>query len=255
MQWLVLVLSVLFQAPTTPASAYDISTLKVGPPITVAELDLGKLKGDLRRVSWSPDGMRLYIQTADGNPESPHLRHYWVPAEGGTVLALDAEPDWAQQYWSFKSDRSAPGIPSLMIDVEQTLETIKIGTGSAGAAEGGDRTGGNTVMSPNNVDRAAQQQKQAVVRLKLLGETVSESVNQRPVPGLTFGWGPEKSGAIAYVDRDGRLILFDRQKHKRTVDGAKDALLPAWTMDGARLGWAQKSGRKKYTLVYAAIGR
>ena len=50
-------------------------------------------------------------------------------------------------------------------------------------------------------------------------------------------------------------ILFDQQKHKRAVDGTKDVLLPAWTMDGARLAWVQKSGRKKYTLVYAAIGR
>jgi len=257
MQWLALVLSVLFQAPSAPPSTYDISALKVDRPITVAELDLGKLKGDLRRVSWSPDGQKLYIQTADGNPESLRLRHYWIPAGGGTLLTLEAEPDWAQQYWSFKSDRSAPGIPSLMIDVEQKLETIKAGTGPAGAL---DRTasprGGGNIGDPESIAKGTDQyQKANVVSLKLLGETVCEAVNERPIPGLTFGWGPEKSGAIAYADRDGRLILFDQQKHKRAVDGTKDVLLPAWTMDGARLAWVQKSGRKKYTLVYAAIGR
>jgi hypothetical protein len=158
MQWLALVLSVLFQASTTPPSAYDISTLKVGRPLTVAELDLGKLKGDLRRVSWSSDGLKLYIQTADGNPESPHLHHYWIPADGGTVLPLEAEPDWAQQYWSYKSDRSAPGIPSLMIDVEQKLETIKAGTGPAGAL---DRTasprGGGNVSDPESIAKGTDQ--------------------------------------------------------------------------------------------------
>lgn len=29
---------------------------------------------------------------------------------------------WAGAYWSFKSDRTAPGVPALVIDVEQKLE-------------------------------------------------------------------------------------------------------------------------------------
>jgi hypothetical protein len=256
MQWLVLVLSVLFQASATP-SAYDVSALKVGRPVAVVELDLGKLKGDLRQVSWSPDTSRLYIQTAEGNPQSPKLRHYWVALDGGAVLGFDAQPDWAQEYWSFKSDRFAPGIGSLVIDVEQKIETIKAGTGPAGALDRtSDPRGGNNQMDPENIAKATDQyQKANVVRLKLLDEPISEFVNERPIPGLMFGWGPEKSGAIAYTDRDGHLILFDQQKHKQTVAGVKDALLPAWTVDGARLAWVQKSGRRKYTLMWAAIGR
>jgi hypothetical protein len=35
-------------------------------------------------------------------------------------------------------------------------------------------------------------------------------------------------------------MLLDRNKHKQTVSGAKDALLPAWTIDGA-LVWATVS--------------
>jgi hypothetical protein len=70
-----------------------------------------------------------------------------------------------------------------------------------------------------------------------------------------FGWGPEKSGAIAFTDRDGRLILLDQQKHKKTVAGARSAELPAWTLDGARLAWVQRSGRKKFTLLYANVER
>ncbi len=239
-----------------PARAIDVAALIIGAPTTVAELDLGKLKGDLRQIGWAPEGGRLYIQTADGNPQSPKLHHYWVAIEGGAIAGVDAQPDWAQAYWAFKSDRSAPGIGSLMIDLEQKLETLKVGTGSAGAL---DRESGGVGGNVGNVETMAkgndQNQKQNVMRLMLLGETISEFVNERPIPGLMFGWGPDKSGAIAYTDRDGRLMLLDQQKHKRTVTGVKDALLPAWTTDGTRLAWVQKSGRRKYTLVYATVTR
>jgi hypothetical protein len=48
-------------------------------------------------------------------------------------------------------------------------------------------------------------------------------------------------------------MLLDRNKHKQTVSGVKDALLPAWSTDGTRLAWVQKSGRRKYTLVWATV--
>ena len=235
----------------TPASAaIDVSTVKVGAPSFVAELDLGKLKGELRRIAWSPDGTELYVQTADGSPPSETLRHYIVSVTGGATRGLDVPPEWAESFWTFKSDRAAPGIGSLMIDVEQKLEKIKIGTGSGrpgeGAGHGGDVPG-------VDVEKSAEGQRQNVVRLTLVGEAISEFVNTRPVPGLMFSWGPAFSGAIAYTDRDGRLMLLDRNKHKQTVSGAKDALLPAWSIDGARLAWVQKSGRKKYTLLWATV--
>jgi len=58
--------------------------------------------------------------------------------------AADA-PAWAQDSWSYKSDRFAHGIGSLF----------------------------------------------------------SEFVNEPPVPGLMFGWGPAGSGTIAFTNRDG----------------------------------------------------
>jgi hypothetical protein len=270
MRCLVLALSVLFPASVTLARAQatfetgggppefdSVSALKISAPTEIAELDLGKLKGDLRRLSWSPDGNRLYVQTAEGDSESPKLHHYWVAIDGGTLVGIDAEPDWAAKFWSFKSDRSAPGIGSLMIDVEQKIETIKAGTGPAGVLDRtSDPRGGANAMAPETIAKGTDQyQKANVVRLKLLDQTLSEFVNQRPIPGLTFSWGPEKSGAIAYADRDGHLVLFDQHKHRQTVSAAKDATLPAWTIDGARLAWAHKSGRRKYTLMYATITR
>ena len=62
------------------------------------------------------------------------------------------------------------------------------------------------------------------------------------------------SGAIAYTDREfGRLMLLDQHKHKQTVSGVKDALLPAWSIDGTRLAWVQKGGRRTYNLVWATV--
>jgi len=132
---------------------------------------------------------------------------------------------------------------------------MKYGTGSAGAIDQGDRASGGMTTIGANAERAALSDKNHVVRLKLLDETVSEFVNEQPIPGLMFGWGPVRSGAIAFTDRDGRLFLFDQARHKQGVAGAKDALLPAWSMDGSRLAWVQKSGRKKFTLVYATVTR
>lgn len=234
-------------AQTPRSIPVDVSTLEVGAPAIVAELDLGKLKGDLRQVGWSPDGAELYVQTSDGAPSSEKLRHYVVPVAGGAAKPIDAQPEWAKAYWDFKSDRFAPGIGSLMIDFEQKLEKMKIGTGSGRPGEMG-------IAAGVSADKVAEGQQQNVARLTLLGETISEFVNQMPIPGLMFGWGPSGSGAIAYTDREfGHLTLLDQRKHKHTVSGVKDALLPAWSTDGTRLAWVQKSGRKKYTLVWAAV--
>jgi hypothetical protein len=218
-------------------------------PTTVTELDLGKLKGDLRQIGWSSDGAELYVQTADGAPASATLRHYVVPVAGGAATPLDTEPEWAKAYWAFKSDRFAPGIGSLMIDFEQKLENTKIGTGAGRPGEMGIDAG-------VSADKISEGQRQNVARLTLLGETISEFVNQVPIPGLMFSWGPAFSGAIAYTDREfGHLMLLDRNKHKQTVSGVKAARLPAWSTDGTRLAWVQKSGRKKYTLVWAAVSK
>src|SRR2546429_306275 len=111
----------------------------------------------------------------------------------------------------------------------------------AGAADGGDRAGGGAVMSGANLDRAAQSQKLTVWRFILLDQIVSEFVNQRPIPGLMFSWGPRGTGVIAYTDADGRLTLLDQERRRQTIGGVKDAVLPAWSTGGERLAYAQKT--------------
>jgi hypothetical protein len=220
--------------------------LKVGAPATVAELDLGKLKGDLRQIGWSPDGAQLYVQTAEGLPPSEKLHHFTVAAAGGAIASIDQQPDWAREFWIVKSDRSAPGVPAMTIGVEHGTETTK-GLPPEGSVRGtGTDVAG--LANSNSTNATAN-----VIRLVLLDESVGEFVETRPIPGLTFSWGPESSAAIAFTDRMGRLTLFDQKRHKRTVPGVKDALLPAWSMDGSRMAWVQKTGRRKFTLMWATV--
>ena len=234
-------------------AGFDISSVTIGAPVTVAELDTGKLKGELRRVAWSPDGSELALRLTEGDKPTDRVHFYAVAVSGGAVTPVEREPDWAKDYWAFKSDRSAPGLAGVLIDVQQTFENIKIGTGSAGAID--SNRSDPTATSSGNIEREAQRQKQSVVRLTLYGEPISQFVNQRAEPGEQFSWGPAGTGAVAYVDPDGRLFLLNEKKHKRSVAGVKDATLPAWTADGTKLAYVQKTGRKKYALAWVAISR
>ena len=221
-------------------------------PATVAELDLEKLKGELRQIGCSRDCRELYVQTVVGEPASQKLRHYLMPLEGGARQSIDQAPEWATDHWGFKSDRFARGLRSLMIDFEQKQEKTRIGTGTGrpGDAAAGPASAG----VPVDIENTSEGQYQNYARLTFMGETISEFVNQVPIPGLMFSWGPVGSGAMAYTDREaGHLMLIDQHKHKQTLGGIKDALLPAWSIDGTRLAWVYKSGRKKYTLVWAKV--
>jgi len=230
------------------AAPIDVSTIRL-TPVTVIDLDLGRLKGELRQIGWSPDGSQLYIQTVEGDPPKEKTHHFAVASEGGPLTPLDQQPEWAREYWAFKSDRTAPGVPSLEIDVKQTHETTKIGTGSG-------RPGTSTISMADaneNAAMAAEGQRGTRWTFTLLGETVSDFKDTRPIPGQMFGWGPRDSGTIAYTDSAGRLTLLDQRRHKQTVAAVKDATLPAWTADGTRLAYAVKQGRKRYQLVWCTI--
>ena len=59
MPFLLILASALASVIYAADGPLDVSKLKVGPATTVAELDLGKLKGDLQQICWSPDGTQL----------------------------------------------------------------------------------------------------------------------------------------------------------------------------------------------------
>jgi hypothetical protein len=256
MLWLLVTWVLSISPGQTSGTGIDASAVRVGAPTPVTELDLGKLKGELRQVAWSRDGDELYVQTFEGTLALQKLRHYLVPVAGGAPQPIDQEPEWATDYWGYKSDRFAPGLRSLMIDFEQKLEKVRVGTGSGRPGEmGGAGAGaGGANGNPVDIEKTAEGQHQNFARLTLFGETISEFVNEVPIPGLMFSWGPSGSGAIVYTDRErGHLMLLDQHKRKQTISGVKDALLPAWSADGTRLAWVQKAGRKKYTLLWATV--
>lgn len=239
----------LGQAPAL-SGPVDVSKLKVDPPTAVTELDLGQMKGELRQLAWSDDDSELYVQTAEGGSPSPTLHHYVVSASGGSPTKVDAAPSWAVAFWDIKSGQSAPGVASLPGSTPLVIEARKKTEKDAGMSRT-SRDGGfdaGQLSAANDTSTTS-----SVLEFRLLDETIGEMSAAQPVPGMTFGWAPAGTGAIVYADHNGRLLLLDQHKHKQTIAGVKDATLPAWSSDGARLAWVQKSGRRKYTLMTAAI--
>jgi hypothetical protein len=244
--------------PAAQGPAVDVSTLTLGPPVLIAEVDTAKIKGVVRRLAWEPDGTTLYLQTAEGRPPDEKVRHYAIEVAGGAMVTLDREPDWAAQYWAVKQDRSAPGVPSLAIDVQQGIETLKAGVGASGVLDrqsSPDAVAGSNPSVSSLTDAAHGNQNATVTRLKLVGEDIAVWVNERPFPGAKFSWGPAGSGALVYTGEHGELVLFDRQKHRQRVPDVKEAFLPAWSADGSRLAFIQKTGRKKVAISWIAVGR
>src|SRR5262245_29340765 len=176
MSMLTLAFVALLQA-AAPAS--DARQITLAAPQSIAELDLGKMKGDLARLSWSPDGSELYLQTVErdrtGNTKAAH--HYVVSMAARSVKDIDQEPPWASTYWTWKSAQASPGSPSFSIAVEgprrETKRSTAAPTGGV-LARGGtaDPTAGTTV---SDVASAADQtQMQTIYALKVKNETIGE---------------------------------------------------------------------------------
>lgn len=253
---LVLATVAVAQAPA-PWNAIDVSTLIVARPAVVAEVDTGSLKGEPRRLSWSPDGTQVYVQAVSGEAPAESVFHYTIDLEDGALTRISAEPDWASQYWRVKQDRVAPGLAHLAIDVEQKVETVG-GVAAAGVLDRTSSAGniqGSGYTAAGLANAQASSQRLPVVRLTVLGEPVATWVNERPLPGSRFSWGPAGSGALVHVGDKGTMVFFDQGKRRMTVPGTRDAVLPAWSLDGQHLAWFQRSGKKKFTLHYAWVSR
>jgi len=239
MSWLIAIWAVVLQSLTVPL--LDVSSIADARPTLVCELDMNELKGEPHRLSWSPDASLLHVRTIDG--DEPH--DYVVALEDRGLSLVFHEPPWATAYWMRKSDLAAPGLPSLRIEVTHTNRRTRPVPFSGGFANGGAQT-----FDPKNPVDAYE----AEVTLRLLGEEISNWVNAVAIAGETFGWGPPGSGAIAFVD-GGPITLLDQAKRKTVVPSTRGALLPAWSNDGTQLAFVQKSGRRKYRLMTAALTR
>lgn len=238
---LTLLLVAAVAAQGTPYSPFDVSSITVSAPKAICELDLNMLKGDMRRLSWSPDGRSLHVQTLEGGTR---LHDYIVLVDDGMVSAAFGEPEWSGPYWARKSDLAAPGKPSLKLEVTSYTRRTQPAPFS-----GGFTNGGNQTPDPKHPVDAFESE----VTLRLVGEEVGHWVNDAPLPGETFGWGPTGSAALTFVDKAGRLMLIDQDKHRHTVAGIKGAWMPAWSSDGTRLAFLVKSGRRTFRLMSAAV--
>jgi hypothetical protein len=231
--------------------------LVIAPGSPIAELDMGKLKGEPSRLAWSPDSSQLYLQTLEGGfgRSNAKLRHYVFNATTGAKEDMQAEPEWASKYWTAKSGQTSPDGPGLKIE----LKTEQRREQTTSVPRGGDLARGGTSidMGTSAADGAAAaytSQTVTVHSMLLKGETIGEFVNSVIVPGLTFGWGPHGSGLIAFAaTKSGRVTVMDSQGAKHEVAASKDALLPAWSADGSRLAWLQKAGRGKFVLQVARV--
>ena len=229
---------VALQAGVSP---FDVSSLTIAPPALVCELDMNQLKGEMRRLSWSPDGRTIYVQTADGT-----IHHdYIVTVLDGVVSHAFGEPEWAAGYWAMKADLAAPGLPALRIEVQQDNRRTRPTPFTSNAAGGA-----YTPDTRNPVDAIESE-----ITLRLRGLEIGNWVNDVPFAGETYGWGPHGSGAIVFVGRGDRLTLMDQEVRRKVVGTVKGVSMPAWSSDGARLAFLQKSGKKRYRLMTAAVGR
>lgn len=226
--------------------------LQFSAPVTIAQLDMGKLKGEPRRLAWSPDGLQLYVQTAEaaGKQPNPKLHHYVFAVEGGTRQDVKSEPDWASAYWTVKSGQAAPGDARMKIELKTDSRQDRTTAVPMGGELARGGVGGEAGTSSGDAGAAAYQSQVATVHTMLLkGEPVGEFVNSVIVPGLTFGWGPKESKAIAYTaPKSGRVVVMDQQGVRKEIDGSSEAVLPAWSPDGSRIAWLQRDGRKKFVL-------
>ena len=219
----------------------DVSSIEVSEPVLVCELDATLVKGELRRLSWSPDGAYLHLQTVDRDAE---VRDVIVSRLDGEASLAFGEPAWAAGYWARKSDLAAPGVPSLRLEVmESNRRTRPI-------PFIGGLNGAQTPDPKNPIDAYESE-----VTVRLLGEEIGNWINGAPLAGQTFGWGPTGSGAIVFVDRGGRLTLMDGGKHRKVVATVKGATLPAWSSDGTRLAFVQKAARRRLRVMAVSVGR
>jgi hypothetical protein len=216
------------------------------PPQRMVTLD--KVKGEPIQMSWSPDGAELYIESGQrtrlGTFESQ--KHYVVTIASQQLRSVDAPPQWATDYQSWKGNKWAPGDHAFVIDISEENRTVRaVSAPSGGALAKGGESGASTGNMDDAVGAALTSQMQHVITLKVKGETVGEYVNTQFVPGYTFGWAPQSLGAyIAYGGPDGRLAVLDPHGSKTIVPDARNVLLPAWANDGKKIAFVEKNGKK-----------
>src|SRR4029079_591202 len=148
--------------------------VQISTPSLVTTIDAGKLKGEPTQLAWSPDASQLFLQTNERDERQmiTRPRYYVISAADGKVSSADAPPAWASDYWTWKSNRFAPGSTTFGIDIKQGEQKLSATSSPMGGdlARGGVDTG--TGSSAGDVAAArAQQQNHNMVTPTPEGET------------------------------------------------------------------------------------
>ena len=238
---------------TTAALAIAVH---VGAPSKVVTVEV---KGEPTRLSWSADGAQLAIQTSERDDKgmTKNPRYYLIATSDGKVSNGDSSPAWAEKYWAWKSNQYTPWSPTLAIDPKSDMKTVSstsapMGGSLAKGSPSGDPNGGGTTAD-EVASHKMNSQTLTVVTLTLMGETVGYFEGVQFIPGYTFGWAPKELASIAYVNTSGRLAVMDKDGNKQQVESTKGVLLPAWSVDGAKIAFLQKAGKNKYDLYLAPV--
>jgi hypothetical protein len=238
------------------ASPSVFQSWSVGAPTLAVDIQGSRFGGGPAQLTWSPDSTTLCLKTLDGD-KSQMARYYeLVPAEH-TFRGVDFAPEWAAKYWTWKSARSAPGHPELVIQVENRNRSGGIPTEDL-HAKGNNVSGGrtDTTLGINSGVAAANEAQGSVVRTLLLdGHAIGQYVDEPLVPGTTFGWSPETLHAVAFASPNGHLQVWAIRGETEEAPGAKGVLLPAWSPDGSQIAYLQKIGRNHYALMQVAVAR
>lgn len=250
---LTLALSILPQSAPAPMTA---TAIKLAPK-PVAEFDLSKLRGVVRRLAWNADGTELYLQTAELKSDAlvKETFNYVITASTGALKKVDNEPAWAAEYYEWKSWKSAPGDDAFLIELAtETRRSNATGVPMGGNAARGGGVDATSGISADEVVAASQQQQTGTANLmRLKGQVIGEWLNQPIVPGQSFGWGPKGSNLIAYAETQNRqLMVMDKSGAKQKVSDTKGVYAPAFSLDGQKLAWFEVRG-KKATLVVSDI--
>jgi hypothetical protein len=234
--------------------------MQVSAPALISTIDTGKLKGEPTQLAWSPDGTQLFLQTSerDATGMIKNPRFFVMSAADGKPEPVDAPPAWVTDYWTWKSNKYAPGSKTVGVDVKedqrQAVATASpMGGALAKGSPSGDPGGGGT-SAEDVASRAAQMQKLHVFTLTLNGENVGEFINQQFLPGYTFGWSPQSLNMVAYRNQSGKLALMSLEGgRKQQVDSTKDVILPAWSIDGSKIAFLQRAGKNKFDLYVVTV--
>lgn len=230
-------------------------------PKKIAEFDMSRLKGEIRILTWNPDGTELYFETAELRSDAlPKATYYYVLKAGtGELKQIDAEPAWSATYREAMKFKSAPGDDAFVI----SLETEQRKASATSTPMGGDYARGGTSsdsggvaggVSADTVAAAANQSQAGTAHvMRLKGQIVGEWLNRPIVPGQSYGWGPQSSNVIAYAEPNNRqLIVMDKSGARQKIGDTRGVYSPAFSADGKRLAWFELRA-KRATLVVADI--